>query len=258
MNDAAQRYADLLQVLADSKISDQEVAVLAEKWNITKGEVLEYIARIYAVNSTEIDEDPVIKLLMAWGLTKDQAQKYVDFTRALADEKIDDKEIEDLMLKWNMTRAEVLDYAKQVQTGTTFSTTWDDPGKDAQNSWLNALSALNAYIAALTTMTPQVPASVTPTTPSVAPTPINSFGGDEQTRISEMRRLEELYSPTTGITSGSTFDPGSFRMRDNAGMTVNVTVQGNVQTEQDLADAIRQRILLEQQSGKPILFVGGL
>jgi hypothetical protein len=41
-------------------------------------------------------------------------------------------------------------------------------------------------------------------------------------------------------------------------MTINMTVQGNVQTEQDLADAIRQRILLEQSSGKPILFVGGL
>jgi copper chaperone CopZ len=258
MNNAAQKYADLLQVLADSKISDQEVAVLAQKWNMTKGEVLEYIARIYAANTTEIDEGPVIKLLMAWGLTKEQAQKYVDFTRALADEKIDDKEIEKLMGKWGMTRAEVLAYAKQVQTGTTFSTTWDDPGKAAQNSWLNALSALNAYIAALTTMTPQVPASVTPTTPSVAPTPINPFGSDEQTRLSEIRRLENLYGPTTGITSGSTFDPGSFRMRDNAGMTVNVTVQGNVQTEADLADAIRQRILLEQQSGKPILFVGGL
>jgi hypothetical protein len=47
-------------------------------------------------------------------------------------------------------------------------------------------------------------------------------------------------------------------MADNAGMTINMTVQGNVQTEQDLADAIRQRILLEQASGKPILFVGGL
>jgi hypothetical protein len=58
--------------------------------------------------------------------------------------------------------------------------------------------------------------------------------------------------------SASEFDPGSFRMADNAGMTINVNVAGNVQTEQDLADAIRQRILLEQSSGKPILFVGGL
>ena len=80
-----------------------------------------------------------------------------------------------------------------------------------------------------------------------------STAGDEQTRLRELRINER-----PGITSTSTFDPAAFRMSENAGMTVNVTVQGNVQTEADLADAIRRRILLEQQSGKPILFVGGL
>jgi len=74
--------------------------------------------------------------------------------------------------------------------------------------------------------------------------------GDEQARLRAMG--------TFGSSgSASEFDPGSFRMADNA-MTINVNVAGNVQTEQDLADAIRQRILLEQSSGKPILFVGGL
>jgi len=68
--------------------------------------------------------------------------------------------------------------------------------------------------------------------------------------------MQKFY--TGGSSSTSEFDPGSFRMADNAGMTINVNVAGNVQTEQDLADAIRQRILLEQSSGKPILFVGGL
>ena len=76
---------------------------------------------------------------------------------------------------------------------------------------------------------------------------------DEQAR---MRAMGMFDGPGIGATS--TFDPGSFRMAENAGMTVNVTVEGNVQTEADLANAIRQRILLEQQSGNPILFVGGL
>jgi hypothetical protein len=76
---------------------------------------------------------------------------------------------------------------------------------------------------------------------------------DERARMQAMGMFDG-----PGISAGSTFDPGSFRMADNAGMTINMTVQGNVQTEQDLADAIRQRILLEQASGKPILFVGGL
>lgn len=179
MNQAAQRYADLLQVLADQKISDQEVSVLAQKWNVTKGEVLEYIARIYAANSTELDEGPVLKLLMAWGLTKEQAQKYVDFTRALKDEKLDDSEIEKLMGKWKMTRAEVLYYAKQVQAGTTFSTSWDDPGKLAEQSWLDALAALNAYLTALKSQTPTVPTPVVPgAKPEIKPIPITPGAGD--------------------------------------------------------------------------------
>ena len=78
-----------------------------------------------------------------------------------------------------------------------------------------------------------------------------STAGDEQARLAALRIAER-----PGITSTSTFDPASFRARDNQGLTVNVTVQGNVQTEVDLADAIRQRILLEQQSGRPIVLAG--
>ena len=149
MNEAAQRYSDLLTVLSDQVISDEEVSVLASKWNITKGEVPEYIARIYAANSTEIDEGPVIKLLMAWGLTKEEAQKYVDFTRALKDEKLDDSEIEKLMGKWGMTRAEVVAYAESVKNGSALQEylagKYAMPGDAAADAWKRALDALNAY-----------------------------------------------------------------------------------------------------------------
>ena len=320
MNEAAQRYSDLLTVLSDQVISDEEVSVLASKWNITKGEVLEYIARIYAANSTEIDEGPVIKLLMAWGLTKEEAQKYVDFTRALKDEKLDDSEIEKLMGKWGMTRAEVIAYAGTVQAGTALqkvlAPNWAEPGDQAAEAWRRALAALNAYLAALNSGKPTniPPPSSSSSSSSSASTSVNpsatvqnpfnpasnpvttsslqenidtlkdlrktvesgtaisfllkehidtmsdsltttalSALGDERERLRAMGTFDR-----PGITSTSTFDPAAFRMAESAGMTVNVTVQGNVQTEADLADAIRRRILLEQQSGKPILFVGGL
>lgn len=318
LNEAAQRYADLLTVLSDAVISDEEVSVLAQKWNITKGEVLEYIARIYAANSTDITDGPIVNLLMKWGLTKEEAEKYVDFTRALKDEKIDDKEIEELMGKWGMTRAEVLSYAKTVQDGTALqkalSKSWALPGDEAADAWKRALAALNAYLAALNSGKPQGIPSGTPLgtpsgTPSGTPTitvpnpfnptspalPVNAVQeqidtltslrestekgtaisfllkehidtltdslsttalsdlGDEQARLRAMGTFDG-----PGIGATSSFDPGSFRMAENAGMTVNVTVQGNVQSEKDLADAIRQRILSEQASGKPIVFVGGL
>ena len=153
LNEAAQRYADLLTVLSDTIISDEEVSVLAQKWNLTKGEVLEYIARIYAANSTDITDGPIVNLLMKWGLTKDEAEKYVDFTRALKDEKIDDKEIEELMGKWGMTRAEVVAYGKTVSEGTALqrnlSKSWSMPGDEAADAWKRALKALNDYLAAL-------------------------------------------------------------------------------------------------------------
>jgi hypothetical protein len=153
VNENAQRYADLLQVLSDQTISSEEVSVLAAKWGVTTGQVLEYIARIYAASTTDLNDGPIVNLLMKWGLTKEEAEKYVDFTRALADEKIDDTEIENLMAKWGMSRQGVLDYAKSVQDGTALqvalSKSWAMPGDEAAQSWRNALAALNAYLAAL-------------------------------------------------------------------------------------------------------------
>lgn len=146
LNEAASRYNDILAVLADSKISSEEVAVLAQKWGVSASQVVEYIARIYAANSTDTNSDAIVKLYMAWGMTKEEAQKYLDFARALKDEKLDDTEIINLQHKWGLTKAEVLDYAKKVQDGTVFSSTWADPGNLAKKSWEEALAALQAYI----------------------------------------------------------------------------------------------------------------
>jgi hypothetical protein len=41
-------------------------------------------------------------------------------------------------------------------------------------------------------------------------------------------------------------------------MTVNLNVAGNVTSENDLVDTFRKKLLLEQQSGKPIQFSGNL
>ena len=46
MNIAAQRYADILMVISDSKISQEEVNLLASKWNLTNYEVVKYIASV--------------------------------------------------------------------------------------------------------------------------------------------------------------------------------------------------------------------
>ena len=46
INIAAKRYADILTVIADNKITSEEVNLLASKWNLTNYQVLQYIASV--------------------------------------------------------------------------------------------------------------------------------------------------------------------------------------------------------------------
>ena len=89
-------------------------------------------------------------------------------------------------------------------------------------------------------------------TDSLSTNSLNALG-DEQARLRAMGTFD---SP--GIGAGSSFDPSFFRRNENEGMVINLNVAGNVTSENDLVDTFRQKLLLEQQSGKPLLFVGGL
>lgn len=149
-NAAVQRYSDILSALADKVISSEEVAVLAAKWGTTSAQVMEYVARIFAANSTPTDDSAILKLYSAWGLTKEQAQKYLDFSRALADEKLSPAEIEMLKSKWGLTSQAVLDYAALVTKGMALSPSFSAPGDSAKDSWAAALAAFNSYISATT------------------------------------------------------------------------------------------------------------
>ena len=243
LNEATARYADLLQVLSDQVISDEEVSVLAQKWNITKGEVLEYIARVYAANSTSVDEGPVIKLLMAWGLTKEQAQKYVDFTRALKDEKIDDSEIEQLMGKWGMTRAEVLSYAKSVQDGTALqgiiAKGWAQPGDAAAEAWKRALAALNDYLKALGTQTTKPTPPVTPVKPITPVVPITPVIPQAPSGTSTVPGPATITTPSGKVIPAN---PETFQVGDSTILSGFGTPMTSKPTDTLLEATARQRI----------------
>jgi hypothetical protein len=275
-NLAAQRYADILQALADNKISTEEVSVLASKWGVTAGQVVEYIAKIYAANATPASTDSIIALYMSWGMTKAEATKYLDFVNALKDNKLDDSEIQKLMTGWNLTRAEVIAYAKRVQDGTVFSSSWADPGKLAQDSWEKALAALNEYLAkipGLTTTNPaaskiqtteQILASGNFTDSAIADLArlqstyskmqtvsqaaktteeIVASGSYSNSAIADLARLQSTYSTMQNLGSNST-------PQNTAGTTI--IVQGNVVTQADNLAAIRNDLLNAQLSGKQI------
>jgi hypothetical protein len=187
----AQRYTDLLAALADEKLSDNEISLLAKKWGLTVDAAKSYIFTIFAIKDEQISEDEVDKLATAWGITKAQASQYLDFFAALndgklsdteianlmkkwgltkeeatkyadfiskiGDGKLDDKEIENLKSKWGMTTDQVVDYIKKIGGKVDASGTILSAGDIAALGWTNALNALNAYLAALKSSSGGVP-----------------------------------------------------------------------------------------------------
>lgn len=170
-NDAIKRYTDLLGVVADSKISAEEVILLSRMWGISKEAVMAYTSAIFIVNDGKISTKEVDALAAQWGVTKAQAQLYLDFFAALNDGKLSDEEINKLAIKWALTNKQVADYATKISEGVTPSDLWPTPGNQAAKSWKDALAALNAYIAASgatpsTPSRPSVPSPSKPSTPS--------------------------------------------------------------------------------------------
>ena len=110
----AQKYQDILQALSDTKITSEEISVLASKWGMSTDAVKNYLAQYFAVADGKITNDEILLLAQAWGLTGEQAEKYLDFINALKDSKLSPEEIAALQEKWGMTVGEIEKYADFV------------------------------------------------------------------------------------------------------------------------------------------------
>jgi hypothetical protein len=288
-NEAIKRYTDLLGVVADSKISPDEVIVLSQKWGISREAVVAYTSAIFAVNDGKITTKEVDALATQWGVTKTQAQVYLDFFAALNDGKLSDEEIKKLAGKWNLTNKEVADYATKISEGVSPSDLWPTPGNQAEKSWKDALTALNAYVKAsgAKIAAPTVPAPVAgtplppgfkpylPTTPNAkqpgdpgfigpvipkattpAPSPSNfTYGsGNPLFGIKKMAEGGIVTSPTSALIgeAGPEAVIPLNRMGTMGGSTVNIVVNGSVTSEGDLVNAIRNAILQGQNNGQAI------
>jgi len=289
-NDAIKRYTDLLGVVADSKISPEEVIVLSQKWGISKDAVVAYTSAIFAVNDGKISTREVGALATQWNVTTSQAQMYLEFFAALNDGKLSDDEINKLATKWNLTNKEVADYSKKIADGVTPSALWPAPGDAAAKSWKDALDALNKYVAASGAKieAPVTPAPVagTPLPPGFKPevvfpvspikpgdsgfigpvapkvtTPAPSTSNfTTQGLINKLNRMPMLAdggivnSPTAALIgeAGPEAVIPLNRMGTMGGSTVNIVVNGSVTSEGDLVNAIRNAILQGQNNGQAI------
>ena len=188
LNKNAERYADILTVLADEKLSDLDIVVLGKKWGITTDAVKSYIATLFMTSDGVISDYEVKTLMAAWNMTEaqarqyleflkvvekgtisdenikalarkwygsdsdsavSQARQYADFVEKIHDGKLTNKEIEDLKLKWNLTTAQVVAYITQTKMKVDATGTILSAGDIAALGWTNALTALNAFLAKL-------------------------------------------------------------------------------------------------------------
>ena len=271
-NQAVERYVDLLGVVADQVISDQEIILLAGKWGISADKVVAYTTAIFAVNDAKLSTEEIDLLARQWGITKQQAEMYLDFFKYINDGKLDQSEVNALMDKWGLTNKEVKDYADKISKGVTPSDLWPTPGNQAAQSWRDALAALNAYmLAAGTKLSPTMP-----TSPVVPPTPaqitavakkLESFTGSAASAFGTLTTEEKAvlggYKPFVGaqtsisaptISAPSTVGLGTSGTGSQLppGVTINMTVQGSVTTENDLVSSIRNGLLQGQNNGQVI------
>lgn len=76
-NVAAQRYADILAVIEDKKITTAEVEALADKWGKSKEFVLKYIEQVTGIKDIKLDKDFGADAANGWQKAIDKLKEYL-------------------------------------------------------------------------------------------------------------------------------------------------------------------------------------
>lgn len=76
-NTQAQRYADILAVINDNKISTLEVDALASKWGKSTSFVLDYIAKVTGIKNIVVDKDFGADAAKGWDKARTELEKYL-------------------------------------------------------------------------------------------------------------------------------------------------------------------------------------
>ena len=185
LNKSTQKYADILAAIADDKLSDNEIVLLAKKWGLSIEAAKTYIYTVFAIKDNKVSDAEVAALAQAWGISTREAGMYLDFIAKLRDDgKISDADIQKLMSSWGLSKVEaekykdvilkiendgdisdediralarqwgvsnkeVLDYLNKVKAPATYSGTLFEPADIAFNKWKAANNELDLYLAKL-------------------------------------------------------------------------------------------------------------
>lgn len=233
-------------------------------------------ARLNLVKQNNIEAqnqfDKMMANIRAFNDASVAAGRYSDILAVLSDQTISTSEIELLAKKWGIPTDSVVAYIAKA-TGASNIPGLDSPGAIAAEGWKTALKALNDYLSALRNMPTGgggggagavggngASSSITNPLATTNLTPAT------QAKINASVLSPELYAGIQNSSSVSNFGAlvnGGYANNTNAfgadraggqGIVVNMTVQGSVVTQNDLASAMRDSLLNGVLSGKPTTF----
>lgn len=246
----ARKYADYVAVVHDGLVDDTEFEKLRVKWNDTVEEVTDYFGSMgvkFDYDGTLIS--PVDRLATAWDKATKALQKFLD---ALNGAKTIDYN------KFNPPGTPSTTTTTTTTPSTTAATTTippnivipnpfnpksDDISAKALEAQKETLTALRESEEKGTAISFLLKEHIDTITDALSTNSFNALG-DERARLNTMRSFE---APTA-----STFDPARFRAFESGDTIVNINVEGNLQTEQDLVNAIRNGLLSQQYNGDGI------
>lgn len=223
-NTQAQRYADILAVINDNKISSTELDALAYKWGKSREFVLNYIKEVTGINNIVIDKDFGLDAANSWENAKKKLDEYL-------------KKLEQSGQVSPQTQAVV----SQIDQATADALAAADAALAAAERAAAANKKAGDFLEGIGVRTPSTPGSF---------------------RLAEERSNITgpiISTPTMGAVAGFTPTsqygaiptPGPI-----AGPMINVTVNaGNVVgSSAALVDTVRQGILAGQSSGNIISY----
>ena len=231
-NTQAQRYADILVVINDNKISSGEVDALALKWGKSREFVIKYIESVTGINNIVIGKDFGLDAAKSWENAKKKLDEYL-------------KRLEQSGQVSPATQATV----SQINTATADV---EAAIKEAESSIKAAEAANKAaedFLSKLGLTSPSGVPIRQPFSPGFSAggnnTPGTSFGS------APTSGLIQGFSPTSAFGSGSS---AGGRFIGPTPITVNINAGSVIGSADALVDVARQGILAAQSSGNVIAY----
>ena len=132
---------------SDSKITQDEIQNLADKWGISAAEVAKYSTVFLALLDEKIDSSDIQSVATAFNIGTAEAKKYLEAVLAIKGGSLDTADLKRLADLWKLTVPEALQYIQYVAQINNPSAKLSDAGVESiKKTWGLTNDALAAYI----------------------------------------------------------------------------------------------------------------